>query len=326
MRSELVAEILQCNTETNCWESKLFVTHSGTRIDISSAAKGRESTVPEAAPDQPATYPKNSKYRFDTRFRGLDAFNDLKETIVGQQCCPGCTIGLRQVHHTSRESIRTGGTWTFVCEKGRVAEESKHGQFMPGEYAMKNIATLSLKKRKTKGSTHEGVDGMYSKKTREKIQEVLKADVLEKKSASKSKSAGHVLNKRTDAGRAKSKESKCPLQFTIFHYRFDDCFYLSTRSELIHKSHPFLEPEMIVRSEKDLNEDDKAFMSLLYNLRASNTMIGRIMEHIKGPGFGSFVPKTIYNMNQKSAKMFEIAQGLRDNMTDAEKTLALLEV
>jgi hypothetical protein len=45
MRSDLVAEILQCNTETNCWESKLFVTHSGTRIDISSAAKGRESTV-----------------------------------------------------------------------------------------------------------------------------------------------------------------------------------------------------------------------------------------------------------------------------------------
>ena len=83
---------------------------------------------------------------------------------------------------------------------------------------------------------------------------------------------------------------------------------------------------MIVRSEKDLNEDDKAFMSLLNNLRASNTIIGRIMEHIKGPGLCSFVPKTIYNMNQKSAKMFEIAQGLRDNMTDAEKTLALLEM
>ena len=59
---------------------------------------------------------------------------------------------------------------------------------------------------------------MYSKKTREKIQEVLKADVLEKKSASKSKSVDHVVNKRTDAGRAKSKDSKCPLQFTIFHF------------------------------------------------------------------------------------------------------------
>ena len=55
-------------------------------------------------------------------------------------------------------------------------------------------------------------------------------------------------------------------------------------------------------------------------------MIGKIMEHIKGPGFGSFVPKTIYNTNQKSAKMLEIAQGLCDNMTDAEKSLALLEV
>jgi len=149
MRSELVAEILQCNTETNCWESKLFVTHSGTHIDISSADKGRESTILEAAPDQPATYSKKSKYRFDTSFHGLDAFNDLKETIVGQQCCPGCTIGLRQVHHTSRESICTGGTWTFVCKKGHVEEEAKHGQFMPGEYAMKNIATPSLKKRKT---------------------------------------------------------------------------------------------------------------------------------------------------------------------------------
>ena len=48
-------------------------------------------------------------------------------------------------------------------------EEAKHGQFMPGEYAMKNIATPSLKKRKTKGSTHQGVDGMFFKKAREKI-------------------------------------------------------------------------------------------------------------------------------------------------------------
>ena len=78
---------------------------------------------------------------------------------------------------------------------------------------------------------------------------------------------------------------------------------------LIRKNLPYLEAEMIIRSEKDLNEGDEAFMSLLYNLQASNTMIGRIMEHIKGPGFGSFVPKTIYNMNQKSAKSWKLLKG-----------------
>lgn len=326
MRSDLVDQILQCNSDTNSWESKLFVFHSGRLIDITCAAKGEQSTPPPDAPDQPQKYPMNSKYRFDSRFIGLESFNELKDMIVGNQCCPGCSIGLRQVAPQSRQSIRTGGAWTFVCEKGRIVEEAKHGRFMPGEYAMQNIATPSLKKRKTKGSTHQGVDGMYSKKTRDKIQQVLKADELERKSAAQSKSAGRAVNKRTETGRSKNKQSKCPMQFTIFHYRHDDRFYLSTRCTLLHKNHPFLEPEMIVRSEKDLNEDDKAFMSLLYNLRASNTMIGMIMEHIKGPGFGSFVPKTIYNMNKKSRKMLELAQGLRDNMTDAEKTLALLEM
>ena len=47
---------------------------------------------------------------------------------------------------------------------------------------------------------------------------------------------------------------------------------------------------------------------------------------MKGIEYGSFLPKTIYNMNTKSRKMFDLAKGITSKMTDAEKTLKQLEL
>ena len=100
----------------------------------------------------------------------------------------------------------------------------------------------------------------------------------------------------------------------------------STSSCLQHENHPYLEPSAIPRSEKDLSDDDKVFLEILFNQRASNTMISRIFEQLKGREFGTFIPKTIYNMNAKSQKLLDIANGITPDMSDAEKCLKHLEL
>ena len=81
MRFEIVNQILACTSELRSWESKIHVYDNGKLIDVSDAARGKESRTPPLANNQPTHYPKGSKYRFDTRFKGRKSFGQLKDML-----------------------------------------------------------------------------------------------------------------------------------------------------------------------------------------------------------------------------------------------------
>ena len=97
MRDSLANEIISYISKYKSWQTELIVPHNGNLINISSAAQGKKSTIPKDAPDQPSLrHPPSTVYRFDTRFKGVDAISDLKDMLRGFKCCPGCQIVVAQ--------------------------------------------------------------------------------------------------------------------------------------------------------------------------------------------------------------------------------------
>ncbi len=90
----------------------------------------------------------------------------------------------------------------------------------------------------------------------------------------------------------------------------DDHFYLSTKCSLNHCHHPALKADAILRGQNDMEQGDLDLLSLLFSVNATGIQISQIMQSLKGPGSGTYLPKRIYNMNQKTEQLQDLALGL----------------
>jgi hypothetical protein len=98
----------------------------------------------------------------------------------------------------------------------------------------------------------------------------------------------------------------------------DCCFYLSTKSCLDHHYHPFLKADALIRGQSDMEQGNIDLMSLLFSAEATPVQISQIMECLKGPDSGTLLPKQIYDMNQKTEQLQNLALGLIQGCSDAE--------
>jgi hypothetical protein len=114
------------------------------------------------------------------------------------------------------------------------------------------------------------------------------------------------------------------MQITIF-LGHDDRFYLSTKSCIRHLHHPALKADAILRGQKDMEQVDQTLLSLLFSINATGGQIQQIMQTLKGPESGTYLPKNIYNMNQKTEQLQDLALGLIPGCSDAIKTITKLE-
>ena len=105
----------------------------------------------------------------------------------------------------------------------------------------------------------------------------------------------------------------------------DDRFYLSTKSCLDHFHHPALKADAILRGHKDMEQGDLDLLSLLFSMNATGVQISQIMQSLKGPEAGTYLPKRMYDMNQKTEQLQDLALGLIPGCSDAKKTIAKLE-
>jgi len=165
MTDDILHDIIAHTDILRNWTQTLSVIHDGVSIDISSAANGKLSTIPVGAPKtSQLRLPSDSRYRFDSlQFKGLAQLNSIRRLILGPSFCPGCQMV--SSHHTSTSPHRQG-TWHFACSKHRVSRNDNTTHFSPGHMSMKNIKQQTLKQKKMSGSTHAGVEGMYSHKAR----------------------------------------------------------------------------------------------------------------------------------------------------------------
>ena len=126
--------------------------------------------------------------------------------------------------------------------------------------------------------------------------------------------------RRTVSTRSPSSDLKCPMQIIIFLSQ-DDCFYLSTKSCLNHCHHPALKADAILHGHIDMEQGDLDLLSLLFSVNATGVHISQIMQSLKGPEAGTYLPKRICDMNQKTEQLQDLALGLIPGCSDAKKQL-----
>jgi hypothetical protein len=67
------------------------------------------------------------------------------------------------------------------------------------------------------------------------------------------------------------------MQIIIF-FGQDDCFYLSTKSCLEHRYHPFLKADAILCGQSDMEQGDFDLLSLLFSVEATPVQISSRMH------------------------------------------------
>ena len=130
--------------------------------------------------------------------------------------------------------------------------------------------------------------------------------------------------RKTVSHRAPSIGFKCQMQIVIF-LGSNNRFYISTKSNLNHSHHPSLKSEAILRGQSDLVSSEIDLLTLLSDVNVTSLQIAQIMETLRGPQGGTFMPKRVYDMNQKTEELHDFATGLLPDSNDAQKTIAKLE-
>jgi hypothetical protein len=101
-------------------------------------------------------------------------------------------------------------------------------------------------------------------------------------------------------------------------------FYLSKNSSLNHCHHPCLKSKAILSGQSNMETGNIDILNLLFSVNVTPTKISQIMEQLKKPESGTFMPKRVYGMNKKTKELHDFAHGLLPDCNHAEKTLSKL--
>ncbi len=93
----------------------------------------------------------------------------------------------------------------------------------------------------------------------------------------------------------------------------------SHESCLDHKHHPKLDVRAVTLSEKDMSHNELKLTTLLYDVNVSPSTIAKVLTTIRDDNVGTFLPKTIFNINEKCRSLIDVANGLLPTCSDAEK-------
>jgi hypothetical protein len=130
--------------------------------------------------------------------------------------------------------------------------------------------------------------------------------------------------RKTVSNHAPLLECKCSMQIKIF-CGANNLFYLSKNSSLNHSHHPPLKSKAILCGQSDMETGDIDIITLLFSVNVSLSQISQIMEQLKGPEAGTFMPKRVYDMKKKTEKLHDFAYRLLPDSNDAEKILSKLQ-
>jgi hypothetical protein len=142
----------------------------------------------------------------------------------------------------------------------------------------------------------------------------------------------------------------CLMRIRIF-LTWENKWYLHQNSSLQHNFQPKLDHSATTPGEKDLQNNDLKLVSfndyfvwfytiatgiysiifilpfqvnVLYNPNMTPSTISKIMSTLREDDKGTFLCKTIFNITEKSKSLLNMANGILQSMTKAEKVLQIL--
>ena len=78
-----------------------------------------------------------------------------------------------------------------------------------------------------------------------------------------------------------------------------------------HNDYPYMAPKEVVQHENSHSEEESKFVDLMYLEGVDQSQMVRIISAMKGHDVGTFLPKTMYNMNKKSQEMLQLFRVLQ---------------
>ncbi len=78
--------------------------------------------------------------------------------------------------------------------------------------------------------------------------------------------------------------------------------------------------------QKDLPQQQQRLLNSLCDHKIPPTMISHVMRTLSKDDKGTYLPKTLFNINEKCRNVIDIANGILPHCSDAEETLKLLEL
>ena len=76
-------------------------------------------------------------------------------------------------------------------------------------------------------------------------------------------------------------------------------WYLHTISCLSHRHHPHLGEHAILLSQKDLSDKEQKLINVLMDQNVAPSKISKIVSTLRDDDMGTFLPKTIFYINEK---------------------------
>jgi hypothetical protein len=126
--------------------------------------------------------------------------------------------------------------------------------------------------------------------------------------------------------RAPTSEEECLMRFCVYLNGSNHWYLHSYGSCLDHKYHPKLDVAANTLSEKDLSDVKLKLTNLLYNVYVPPSTIAKVLTTLRDDDVGTFLPKTLFNINEKCRSLIDVTNGILPTCSDAEKTLILLQM
>ncbi len=132
--------------------------------------------------------------------------------------------------------------------------------------------------------------------------------------------------RRSVTKQAPTSEEECPMRFCLYLNGSNHWYLHSFGSCLDHKHHPKLDVAANTLSEKDLSDVELKLTNLLYNINVPPSTIAKVLTTLRDDDVGTFLPKTLFNINEKCQSLIDVANRILPTCSDAEKTLILLQM
>ncbi len=125
---------------------------------------------------------------------------------------------------------------------------------------------------------------------------------------------------------APTSEEECLMRFRVYLNGSNHWYLQSFGNCLDHKHHPKLDWVANTLSEKDMSDAELKLTNLLYDVNVPPPTIAKVLTTLRDDDVGTFLPKTLFNINEKCWSLIDVANGILPTCSDAEKTLILLQM
>jgi hypothetical protein len=116
------------------------------------------------------------------------------------------------------------------------------------------------------------------------------------------------------------------MRFCVYLNGSNHWYLHSYGSCLDHKRHLKLDVVANTLSEKDFSHEELKLTNLLYDVNVPPSTIAKVLTTQRDNDVGTFLPKTLFNINEKCQSLIDVANVILPTCSDAEKTMNLLQM